>query len=388
MSFDDFVIVYFGTDLNAENKTSSHHVALQLAKTNKVLYVDSPGLRSPKLNSRDLKKTFLKLKKALLPPQAVGKNMWYIIVPQLPFRRVPLIKTLNRFVGWILVKKALRMFRTDKLISWFATPDLAPLAKHLNEQFSLYYCTDKHEHLPDIDSVEVSQLDEEITKKADLVVCVGELVCIEKKKINPNCIYVPHGVDFDRFERARSSDLPLPDIKYRLKPPIIGYYGSIAEWLDLDLLTKIAQSRSDCTLLLIGHSSIDISELSRYSNIVLIGPQPYQTLPSWAKLFDVAIYPAKKDHGFVRYANPLKIREYLAAGKEVVSVSTHEISKLSPPVRTADTHEEFLEQLDDVLSTRSFIKNNRMDEELKKLSWNYRVLHIKENIDKTLSEKM
>ena len=58
-------IIYFGNDWSAENRTSSHHVAARLAERTRVLYVDSPGLRAPKANGRDLRK--------LVPQAAVDR---------------------------------------------------------------------------------------------------------------------------------------------------------------------------------------------------------------------------------------------------------------------------------------------------------------------------
>src|SRR5262245_2217684 len=112
-------IVYFGNDWSAENRTSSHHIAERLAARMPLLYIDSPGLRAPKASGRDFRKIFRKLASALRPPRPIGPHMWHMSTPQIPFRRLPLINSLNRFLGQSLVKRALRRLGFRDLISWF-----------------------------------------------------------------------------------------------------------------------------------------------------------------------------------------------------------------------------------------------------------------------------
>ena len=98
-----FPIIYFGNDWNAENRTSSHHIAARLAKRHPLLYVDSPGLRAPKASGRDVKKLVKKLVQAASLPRKVGEQTWHMVLPQFPFRRLPLASELNRELGTTLV---------------------------------------------------------------------------------------------------------------------------------------------------------------------------------------------------------------------------------------------------------------------------------------------
>ena len=87
-------------------------------------------------------------------------------------------------------------------------------------------------------------------------------------------------------------------------------------------------------------------------NVRLAGPQPYATLPTWAKAFDAAIIPYRMNRQ-VANANPLKLREYLATGKPVVSTYNPEIAKFSQWVRIAEDREGFLAALDLALAEDS-----------------------------------
>ena len=136
--------------------------------------------------------------------------------------------------------------------------------------------------------------------------------------------------------------------------PVVGYFGSLHEWIDLELIEWLAKSRPQWSFLLVGHAAADVAALRALGNVHLVGPKPYQTLPEWAKAFDVAIIPYKLNRQ-VANANPLKLREYLATGKPIVSVRNPEIAKFADWVRIADDRQGFLAALEDVL------RNDRPD---------------------------
>ena len=84
-------------------------------------------------------------------------------------------------------------------------------------------------------------------------------------------------------------------------------------------------------------------------NVMFAGPQPYESLPEWAKAFDVAIIPYRLTHQ-VLHANPLKLREYLATGKPVVTVSTPAIRQFAGYVHVAESQEQFLNGIERALA--------------------------------------
>src|SRR5262245_52831216 len=106
VSLGQFDVIYFGNDWSAENRTSSHHVAAGLAARTRVLYIGSPGLRRPKANGRDLRKLCRTLLSVVRHPRVVGDRMWQMSVPQIPFRRLPLVRRANIALGKLLVKRA------------------------------------------------------------------------------------------------------------------------------------------------------------------------------------------------------------------------------------------------------------------------------------------
>ena len=117
---------------------------------------------------------------------------------------------------------------------------------------------------------------------------------------------------------------------------------------------------------------LDVGELHALSNVHFVGAQPYAELPNWAKAFDVAIIPYKLNRQVIN-ANPLKLREYLATGKPVVSVRNAEIEKFADVVRIADDGPAFLAAIEAALADGSAAASARRMAAVADQSWDRRV---------------
>lgn len=354
-------VIYFGNDWFAENRTSSHHIARQLARRMPLLYVDTPGMRSPTASTRDLRKILRIARKFLARPKSVGPQLWRLTVPQIPFRQLPFVESLNRALGRWLVRRAARFLRFGRRLSWFAVPHPAALAGMLGDELVVYYVVDDYAALAQMDAARIQRLDDELTARADVVFVCSETLLNRKRELNRNVEYSPHGVDFELFSQAQDPATEIAEYTHGLRPPVIGYFGSIAGQIDLELIAYLAGQRKNWTFLLIGLASVDVGVITALPNVHLAGPQPYESLPRWAKAFDVTIVPYRRDR-FVLNSNPLKIREYLAAGKPVVSVRAPEIERFGDLVFLADSDEDFLHKIEQALEGETAeIRQARMD---------------------------
>jgi glycosyltransferase involved in cell wall biosynthesis len=368
-------IIYFGNDWFAENRTSSHHIAARLAQKAPLLYVETPGLRSPNASGRDLKKIWRKLWRTQQPPQQVGEQMWVMTMPQIPFRRLPLVARLNRLAGGYLVRRAARRLGWRKPISWFVVPHPGGLAHKLGDDFAVYYCIDDYAGLPGVDRAEVTKMDHGLTEKADLVFVVSTPLLEARKKLNSSTVLSPHGVDFDHFRKASDPHTVVAEGARSLPQPVIGYFGSIGGWVDVDLLVHVAKAKPEWTLLLIGLVSVDVQALKDCPNVVFAGVQSYSKLPEWAKKFDVAILPYQLNQGSIS-ANPLKLREYLATGKPVVASSTPEVDKFARVVSIARGSQEFIAKIEEALTMDSAASKAARMEEVRLCTWDARAKEV------------
>lgn len=338
-------ILYFGNDWSAENRTSSHHVARWLASRYRVIYVECPGLRAPKGTGRDLRKLAAKLRLALAGPRPQPEGLSVQTLLQIPLHRFALVRRLNRELIRLSLRLLLRRLGVRAPVTWFVVPHLAGVVGRLGERLSVYYCIDDYASLPDVDAAAVSAMDDELTRRADLVFVASETLVARKSRLNPETYLSPHGVDFAHFARAADPALPIPEDIAALPRPIVGFFGLIERWIDLELMAYLAERRPGWTFLMIGRVAVPDAEVPRRPNLVFLGARPYQTLPAYGKAFAAAIIPYHLTPQ-VLHANPIKLREYLAMGKPIVSVSTPEIDKFAHHVRIGRTRQEMLAHLD------------------------------------------
>ncbi len=344
--------IYFGNDWFAENRTSSHHIAQRLGARFPMLYVEVPGLRAPKVNARDLRKLVKKLRMTFQPPQLVAPHFWRMTLPQIPLRRSATLRALNRSFSQMLIRRAIRRLGFRDAVTWFHVPHPGFLAKQLGEKLTVFYCIDEYSKLPDVDSKAVQAMDDELTRAADIVFACNQKLIDTHHSLNANIHLSPHGVDAELFALANAPETPIPPEVEAMSRPIIGFWGLVDRWVDQSILEEIARSRPQWTVLLIGRVAVDVSALRRLPNVVFAGVKLYAELPRWAKAIDVCILPFTQTSLMVQ-SSPLKLREYLAAGKPTVAVPLPESKLLGKVVQTAEGGTGFVRAIEEALAANS-----------------------------------
>lgn len=165
-----------------------------------------------------------------------------------------------------------------------------------------------------------ARLEARFVKHCDAVVVSSEGLQTKMQALHPNVTVVNNGVDFAAFNRQVPTDL-LPAIP-GLTPGrrVIGYVGSIDDRLDYDILERLFHTFSAHLFVFTGRIASEAirNRLSQFTNVYLSGPKPATDLPGWVQQMDVCLIPFVKNK-FTAAIYPLKINEYLAAGKPVVS---------------------------------------------------------------------
>lgn len=381
------VVLFFGNDWAAENRTSSHQLARRLARTHRVYYIECPGLRAPSGTGRDLKKIWSKLIRFARGPRAVAEGLQVWTLLQVPLHRLGLVRWLNRVLVLMALRWLIRARGIRGPIAWFMLPHMASVMGRLGESLSVYYCIDDYAALPNVNEASVRLLDEESTRRADLVFVASQTLLAAKLRLNPDTHVSPHGVDLEHFARARD-DRPaaLADLR-QVQRPIIGFFGLIEKWIDLELIDYLAGRRPQWAFVMIGRVAVPKQQVPRRSNIHYLGVKPYEQLPEYGRQFDVAIIPYRLTRQAIN-ANPIKLREYLAMGKPVVSVATPEIEKYADVVRIARTREQFLEQLDEAVQGQpSPSETQRRVVRVAQESWDTRLCTVLDIVKSRLRER-
>lgn len=379
-------IIYFSNDWHADNRTSSHHIAKQLCRFNRMLYVEASGLRVPRADPHDIKRIIRKIINFIRGARKVDSQVYVFSPFLLPFYAYSFVKLINKFILIYSLKKECKKLGFKNPILWILIPHISVVVGNLNEKLVVYYCVDDFSSLPGVKSEAIAQLDKELSKKADIIFTPSLPLYEKKKQINENTFLSPHGVDFAHFSKAVYNHLPVPEDIKAIKKPLIGFFGLIENWIDLDLVKYIAKTKPEWSIVMIGRIVKDISNFKGMPNVHFLGARPYKLLPNYAKVFDVAIIPYILN-AQVYNANPIKLREYLAAGKPVVTVRSPEIEKFSDVVKISDTYDEFVCKIEIALRENSEEKIKQRIEKVKDSSWENHFEKVSNIVSSYLTKK-
>ncbi len=218
-----------------------------------------------------------------------------------------------------------------------------PVARQLPNSQLIYDCMDHHEGFENTGKA-VLVLEQDLFRFADLTITTSTFLDEIVAKYTVRRAIIRNAGEFDYF-----SHVP-PNIYHDSQGrKIIGYYGAIAEWFDIELVRQVSQCFPDCLLLIVGADTVNAqSQLASQNNIVFIGEVPYRELTYYLYAFDVCLLPFKVIP-LILATNPVKIYEYLGAGKPVVAVDVPEIQQFGGLVRVGNNHEHFVEQVGHLL---------------------------------------
>ncbi|MEG2029346.1 MAG: glycosyltransferase [Janthinobacterium sp.] len=232
------------------------------------------------------------------------------------------------------------------MVSLVEHPFWYDIAAVLPNSRVVYDCMDHHEGFGNTAEA-VLQLERALMRNADLTITTSAWLDQIVATHTAHRALVRNAGEFSHFARE-------PDTLY-VEPQgrrIIGYYGAIAEWFDLDLVEAIAMRFADCCILLIGDDTVQAkTRFAHLPNVVMTGEVPYAQLPKYLHAFDVCLLPFKVIP-LTLATNPVKVYEYLSAGKPVVSVDLPEMKQFDDLVRVAQDTQGFLSAIDAVLLER------------------------------------
>jgi len=253
--------------------------------------------------------------------------------------RLETVAQLSASIGEVL-----EWANCKQIVSLVQHPFWLNVASVLPNSRLIYDCMDHHEGFGN-NADSLMQLEKSLLSSADLTITTSSWL---DNAVAPHArrrALVRNAGDYDHFCRA-------PDSVYRDPQGrrIIGYYGAIAEWFDLDLIGAVAMQYPECCVLLIGSDTVNArTRLAKFRNITFTGEMSYSQLPYYLYSFDVCLLPFKVIP-LTLATNPVKIYEYLSAGKPVVVVDLPEMTQFEGLVYAAADKDAFLVAVGTVLS--------------------------------------
>jgi glycosyltransferase involved in cell wall biosynthesis len=364
-------IICFSNDWDSD-PLSKKHIMSRLAKHNRVLWINSIGNRRPTASARDLKRVIKKLKDFSRGQRQVADQIFVYSPIALPFHSSAMARWLNRKALQWSVKRVARRLGFQQPLTWTFEPASAGVVGTLGERNLVYHCVDEFSEFTGTDKAALLELERQLMEKSDCVIVSSERLLDRKRPHNPKTFLVTHGVDVGHFRKACDPKTEVPaDIK-NLKGPVIGFFGLIADWVDLDLIRFLAESQPDWHIVLIGKSDTDTTSLNGLANVHLLGPRSYNDLPAYAKGFDAAILPFVVNE-LTLASNPLKLREYVAAGLPVVSSAIPEAERLSDVLRIGRDKASFLAELRKIVQSGNAGPQLAISQKMDVESWDEKV---------------
>jgi len=379
-------IVAFAKDWH-EDPTSNHHVLRELARSRRVLWLNSIGTRTPKLSSgRDLGKIQRKLREVTKGPVNVENDLWVFSPVVLPFPHLAAARRVNRVVLRATIRALrLRLGMKDFQL-WTFLPNVADYVGALGESLAVYYCVDEWSMFSYLSREETVAAERALLAKVDCVFAINEALAESKRRENPNTFLSPHGVDHAQFVRALDPKTAVPHDIARLPKPVIGFYGTLRDWVDLDLVADVARARPDWSLALIGQQLDDLGPVRGLPNVHLLGRKPHGDLPAYCRGMDVGIIPYRIDER-MKFVNPIKLREYLSAGLPVVSTPVPEVRRFDRWCAIADGGPAFVTAIEEALATDSADKRAARSRAMESETWPARVANVAAIVDDVARSK-
>lgn len=366
---------------------SRQQVMLRFARRGyRVLFIERPaGLehlsRYPDLRKRKARRWREGLRQ-------VEEGLWIASLPPLlPGRYYsPIVNRVNQWLTIHFVHLLIRSFAhspirpfADSPILWLYNPEQGPLIGQFNECLSVYHCIDEFAAgTAGRKRRTITALEADLLHRVNLVFANSPPTYEKKRRLNPNTYRIPSGADVAHFAQAQNPTAPVHPAIAELVRPCIGYIGHVNERLDYAVLEHLARRRPDCSLVFVGDTypwtatAPPLERLRALPNVHFLGKHPFSEMPALVKGMDVCLLPYVNDERG-HYRSPLKLYEYLAAGKPVVSIDHPEARELEDVVYLASTPQTFAECVTQALTEDDQERRQRRQAAAQQHSWDHRV---------------
>lgn len=335
----DGIICFGGLDWWYHNRG---HYDLQmmreLSEELPVLYVNSISMRVPKLSEGRMffKRALRKLRSYCRGLVRVRPNFGVYSPVSIPGK---LGAALSRPFAPAMVRRAARKMGMQRPLVWVACPPGARFLDALDPVGILYQRTDRFEAFKGVDPVFIGDCNRILFERADLTLYCSSLLMEEEAELGIRRAFIDHGVDFESFARAGLEPTPPADL-VQLQRPRVGFVGGIdAHTFDPELFLEVARRLPEYQFMLVGACSLP-DDWCGLPNVHLLGQRPYEQVADYMAASDVLIMPWNQSD-WIRACNPIKLKEYLATGRPVVTTDFYELKHYGNLLRIATDAESF-----------------------------------------------
>jgi glycosyltransferase involved in cell wall biosynthesis len=285
-----------------EHPSSCQHLFEYISAEYPVLWVNTIGLRDPTLSLRDIHKA--------------GSKLFRMLASSLRQNRRP------------------DQLRHDIITA----PNACDFIGVFDESRSVYYCVDDFSEWPGMNQDFVAPMERELIDRCGVLVSTSTALIERMEARGRSAHLLTHGVDADLYASYRGDEHALLQ---HIPRPRIGYFGLFDERSDQQLLAEIAASMPEVSFVITGPVETGTSRLTALDNFYFTGAVPYGELPSMAHGFDICMLPYRVNK-LTNAIQPLKLKEYIATGKPVISTPIREARALSAFIDLAESAEQWI----------------------------------------------
>jgi len=367
-------IIYFGPEPWDGLWRNRHQLMSRFAAQNDVWYVEPPTKLRRLFSGRS------RVKSRLCSTDASGVRIfhspwWLPLTGRAPFKNMSL-----RIYLAILAAVA-RTGKDRRPIVWLSRPNMVDYVGRLQEKLAIYHVVDEYSGYgnPTEESVaRLRKIEDKMLRAADAVIVVTPTLFDLKSPSNPNTYLVPNAVDYDSYA---DETLQVPDDIADIQGPIIGYSGLVAARLDMELLRGAALARPKWNFVFVGavndaDCELALQSLGEMDNVHFLGNKDVNDVPQYVRRFNVCVIPYVVNLR-AQHASPLKLYEYAAASRPIVTTDFAAARAFEGHVKIAGSSEEFIAACEQSLapdSAATEIEENRLFAAAN--TWQHRVRQI------------
>jgi glycosyltransferase involved in cell wall biosynthesis len=385
------IIMFCLSRWDAPISSPAFSLAKEFSKNNRVFYIDHPfslkdffqKLETPQVKNR--KDALLWGRNMYTKPEGLSESLT-IVTPKLtlPINFLPdgllyqkLSKQNDRIV-FNAIRQVIRDYDIKDFIFFNAfnpffcrefPADIKPAKKIYQSMDDMTQADYTRRH--------GARLEEDIIRKFDITLTTSKELRRLKSRFSDHVYYHPNAADFSIFEKAMTEKYPMPpELAAAKGRKIIGFTGNIEGRTDYQLIKKILDFHTDKVLAMVGpvtteeHKTIGLTD---HPNVIMVGPRKITELPQYLQHFDCALIPFKKNL-LTKSIYPLKINEYLAAGRPVIATDfSEDIKTFREVAYIGRDHDEFVSLIDKAIYENDDQKISQRREVANQNTWAARV---------------
>ncbi len=355
-------ILSFAKDPWEGNWFNRHHLLSRISRKNPLLYVSEP------FHIRDALQSVRRRERVSTGLRRVSDTLHLYVPPRwLPHNhRSDLMNRAAALGRASQIRAALNRLGMRKPVLYIWDPQFADMIGRFDERLVVYHCYDEHVDFPGVTPEErrtIQAQEAHILARADIVFVVSSSIYERKRPHNANTFVVRNAADYELFASARSPDTAIPADALAIPKPVIGCVTRIVDqYFHVPLMREVFTRRPDWSLAVVGPvieqqgdgpraagQRQELEALKRLPNVHLLGRREQRELPGYLRAFDVCAMAYPMIENVLHTESPLKMYEYLAAGKPVVSTPLPLISQLGRVISFARDAGEWVEAVERAL---------------------------------------